>query len=352
MEEKMARICWNSNNWRKPSGREGKSNDASSYEYINGFGHEEWLFDLDKTINGYHYGAIQPIGRHQDKYQGKTFRILLYTYKADDKEWYWTGWLNNVMAISRKEAMEIYEEYKKRGWLYSMKSDLVSVGANQDELNSFNNYCFNIKFLPCDTISVNNGLQLFEINQKMKHNRYTLLNIDSEIINSFENSAIKIVGNNLNKNHKKVFVRSFTEYSKEYEFTHGLIQDSFFDYLKTNFTNDKLEQEARVTYLNCSVDIYQEKNNGTKIMYEIKSYLDLRYSIRVALGQLLEYSYYPDRKENFKLIIVSNKFIIDDIKKYVDNLKKTFNLDIGIINFDHQNKIIKEKYNCNRCDFA
>jgi hypothetical protein len=352
MEGKMARICWNSNNWRSPSGRKGKSLDVSSYEHINGFGHEEWLFDTDKTINGYHYGAIQPIGKHQGTYQGQIFNILLYTYKADDKEWYWVGWLNNVITIPHNEAMEVYEEYKKQGWLDSMKKELALVGANQDELDSFNNYCFNVKFLPNDIVSTNNGLQLFTVDQKITHNRYTLLNIDPQIINSFKNSKIEITGDNLNKNHKEVLVKSFSEYSKEYEFTHGLIQDAFFEYLKQSFVTDKLYKEALITKLNCSIDIYQEKENGVKIIYEIKTYVDLKYSVRIALGQLLEYSHYPNRNEDYKLIIVSNKFIFDDIKQYIDNLKRKFNLEIGIINFDHKNKRIKEKYNCNECDFA
>jgi hypothetical protein len=352
MEEKMARICWNSNNWRSPSGREGKSLDLSSYEYINGFGHEEWLFDLDKVINGFHYGAIQPVGRNQNLYKGQIFKILLYTYKADDKEWYWVGWLNNVTAISLGEAMNVYEEYAKRGWLDLMKEDIDKVGANQNELNVFSKYCFNVKFKPSEIIPVNNCLQLFKSDQKITHNRYTLLNIDPKIINSFETSKIEIIGNDLNKKHKKTFTKSFVEYSKEYEFTHGLIQDAFFDYLVQNFVNDKIKMEARITKLNNSIDIYQEKETGLKIIYEIKTYFDLRYSIRMALGQLFEYGYYPNRTENYKLIIVSDKFLTEDSKQYIDNLKTMFNIDIGLINFDHENRKIEEKFNCNGCDFA
>jgi hypothetical protein len=352
MEEKMARICWNSNNWKKPSGRIGKSIDASSYEYKNGFGHEEWLFDLEKTIGGYHYGAIQPIGKHQNTYQGKDFKILLYTYKADDKDWYWVGWLNNIKVISKNEAIEVYEEYKKKGWIDLMKNELVSVGANQNELNTFSGYCFNIKFIPNDATFVNNGLQLFDNNQKIIHNRYTLLNIDKNILKPFDKSNIQIVSSNLNSNHKETITKSFKEYSKEYEFTHGIIQDRFYNFLKQSFTNDKINKEARITTLNCSIDIYQEKENGIKIIYEIKTYMDLRYSIRVAIGQLLEYAFYPNRNENYKLVIISNKNISDDIKEYINILCEKFNLNIGIINFDLINNKIIEQYNCNGCDFA
>lgn len=352
MEQKMARICWNSNNWRTPSGSDGKSLDIDSYENKNGFGHEEWLFDLEKIINGYHYGALQPIGKHQDLYQGQVFNILLYTYKSDDKEWYWVGWLNNVIAISQEESMNVYEEYKNRGWLEEMKNNLIAVEANQNELNTYSNYCFNIKFLPSEIIPVSNGLQLFNDDQKISHNRYTLLNIDQNIVTSLEDAQIEIVGNDLNKNRKTTFTKSFSEYSKEYEFTHEIIQDAFFDHLKQRFPNDDLKKEARITKLNCSIDIYQIKESGIKIIYEIKTFVDLLYSIRMALGQLLEYGYYPNRIEKHKLIIVSNKHITNDIKLYIDNLKLLFNMDIGVINFDLESKLIKENYNCNECDFA
>lgn len=34
--EKIARICWNTNDWKYPSGIEGKSKNKHSYEKIMG----------------------------------------------------------------------------------------------------------------------------------------------------------------------------------------------------------------------------------------------------------------------------------------------------------------------------
>ena len=39
--EKIARICWNTHDWKRPSGSEGKSQSDGSYEKKIGFGHEE-----------------------------------------------------------------------------------------------------------------------------------------------------------------------------------------------------------------------------------------------------------------------------------------------------------------------
>lgn len=64
--KKIARICWNTNGWTCPSGQIGKSKNKDSYEYKYGFGHEEWLFDIAKTIKGYHYGHIQAVASYKE----------------------------------------------------------------------------------------------------------------------------------------------------------------------------------------------------------------------------------------------------------------------------------------------
>ena len=48
--EKIARICWNTNNWERPSGSYGKSTVESSYENFSGYGYEEWLLDNSKIM--------------------------------------------------------------------------------------------------------------------------------------------------------------------------------------------------------------------------------------------------------------------------------------------------------------
>ena len=55
--EKIARICWNTHDWKRPSGSEGKSLYGDSYENKIGFGHEEWLLDDSRIYesDGYHF---------------------------------------------------------------------------------------------------------------------------------------------------------------------------------------------------------------------------------------------------------------------------------------------------------
>jgi hypothetical protein len=174
MEERVARICWNTNKWERPSGHTGKSINAEPYECEHGFGHEEWLFDRDKTIDGYHYGYLTPIKKYWDAYQGETYNILLCTYDGINQNWYQVGRLNNVKVISPDECKKICEEYKKRGWFDSMLEEVTAIGADRDEMVTHGN-CFNIKFPPTDIICANNGLQL---SKKKISFRYTLLQYD------------------------------------------------------------------------------------------------------------------------------------------------------------------------------
>jgi hypothetical protein len=172
-----------------------------------------------------------------------------------------------------------------------------------------------------------------------------------------KNPKIEIVENDRNINPPDTITKSFTKEEIEYMNMHGLIQKALCDYLKNNFPNEKISIEACITDsnhiidYNSRIDIYHEKENGIKVIYEIKNCEDLLDSVRIALGQLLEYAYYPNRNEQYKLIVVSNKFINEYIKEYIDNLNKKFNINIGIVNFDHEKNIISEHFNCNECNF-
>lgn len=343
--EKIAKICWNLNGWIKPSGRTGKSKSDGSYEKEKGFGHEEWLFDFDKIVNGYHYAAIQPIGRYQQRYTDCFFDILLYTYNSDTKEWYWVAKLLDVHAITIEEAESVYNQYKDNGWLSEMMEDLKKIGANTAEIDTYNQYTFNIKFKPKDVEFFNGGLKPFSEKEKISHNRYTLLNIDQIKTVPVNYKNYEILQNENRSQRVNTFTRTFNAETKEYSFIHGKLQDLFFTYLKKKFPEDEISKEARLTGLNRSIDIYQKKSDGSSVIYEIKSYSDIKTSLRIALGQLLEYAYYPDRRENIGLILVTHLVADTETKKYIENLNRLFKLNIGIVGFDCERKRIIDKHN-------
>jgi hypothetical protein len=66
------------------------------------------------------------------------------------------------------------------------------------------------------------------------------------------------------------------------------------------------------------------------ILFEIKSDLEPRAVIRQALGQILEYAYYPNRQETLplKLVIVGRTPLSDADRGYLSRLKQEFQLPI------------------------
>jgi hypothetical protein len=128
MTSKISRICWNQNNWTKPSGPLGKSKDKYSFECQNGFGHEEWLLDTAKVVKGYHYGYLQTVARHWSLYEGKRFDITLYATNCDNRESWWVGKIRNVEVIKRNSTNAIKLQYKTMGWYDEMHAQLNDVG--------------------------------------------------------------------------------------------------------------------------------------------------------------------------------------------------------------------------------
>ena len=114
--DKIARICWNTHDWKRPSGSEGKSQVDSSYEKSMGYGHEEWLLDDSRIMpDGYHYGFLEPMNVGSGKHIGKTYNIHLFAITPKKQKVY-IGCLHNAIGVDLKESKEIYQYYKKQGW--------------------------------------------------------------------------------------------------------------------------------------------------------------------------------------------------------------------------------------------
>lgn len=174
--EKIARICWNTNEWKCPSGLEGKSNLDVPHENKYCFGHEEWLFDETKVIDGYNYGYIQAINTKRNKHVGKCYDIHLFTISPDKQRLY-VGCLHNVIGLSRDESKQIYDEYKKLGWIEEMKLQIKDVRGNPEALTR--EFLVNVMF-KLDEAEINYGKKLIIRKNSIGH-RYNLMNKKGKI---------------------------------------------------------------------------------------------------------------------------------------------------------------------------
>lgn len=338
--QKIARICWNYNNWTKPSGKEGKSSNKKSYEFATKFGIEEWLFDFSKQIEGYHYTFLQPIDANWSKYIGKTFEIHLYSINNDTKERWWLGKIKNVEIISHKEAREIYGLYKRKGWLKEMSNQLKIVDADNKTFENEKNI-FNIKFKISDTTELlDMPLQITKDDKSITATYYTtLLNKKSEP------DLCNTKGFNFMPKHNPQKRNSVIVYGKrlsEIDKLHPKIQDLCYEQLKNEFGADKIGTEVSTGY-GGSIDLVV-KNKKDYIFFEIKTNKSIRMCIREALSQLLEYAHFPNKNNSNKFVIISQNQITENVKKYLMNIREIYKIPVYYRQFDLTiNKLLKEE---------
>lgn len=331
-QEKIARICWNTNSWQRPSGPDGKSKDKKSHEYNYGYGHEEWLLDLDKVIDGYHYGFLEPVHKHRDAYVGKKNNITLYTVNSRNRTWYWVAEIKNVFIIDHKTSKQILTAYRSKGWLKDMRRNLQEVKA---DVNSFrrweNETLFNVRFRPEDVKWFGSGMVQFSKKTNVPLKRYTLQDKPSVSVAAEINDERLAFSGKTTKT-QNPSVRHVQEKMVEYSDLHNQIQDGLGQWLKRK--KMKIDYETR-TSLGTKIDIVQVfKTNGARIFYEVKAYPDARTSIRVALGQLLEYAYYPNVKRAASIKVVSHAPVTQQVREYIKHLRKKFLIPINYIQFD------------------
>ncbi len=109
--------------------------------------------------------------------------------------------------------------------------------------------------------------------------------------------------------------------------------------LRHNDIQEALYRKLSKQYGENNVGAELQSGNGTSVdiivrhpkeywFYEIKTAHTAKACIRQAIGQLLEYSYWPKNQEASRLVIVGEPKIDQDGKQYIEKLKKNFALPV------------------------
>lgn len=335
---KAARICWNTLGWIQPSGREGKSLSNSS-ESESGFTNDEWIFDLDSTYNGYCYARIEPINKSRKRLKGQNIDLMLFSYMHGATNMIWVGKISNVSIVDERESSIIYDSeegslwYKKRFEQLSKLENVNSIDFKNIPKNNF----YNMKFLPQDVEIFDENLFVEDGLFKLK--RYILNDFDREK----ELQVLKRLGNNFEPNDKLgktkeqtpsgKIKRTYTAGTVEYDNIHKDIQIGLVKCLKRNYPTASISYEDNREINNRMIDVVMFLDNR-KIYYEIKSYPSIRTSVRIAVGQLIEYCFFSDKNRADKLIIVSQNKTTNEVDKFLNHLRATLNLKISYSQFN------------------
>ncbi len=325
-KDKISRICWNTEGWRKPSGKAGKSKNKDLYEYRFGYGHEEWLLDTTKLIDGWHYAYLQSIGLHRSKYIGEKFNISLYAINSKTKRRWWIGRILDVIVTTPEESQEVYANYRKRGWLKEMEEQLRNVNADVNDFreNTVPENFAVIRFRLKSLDILDTPMEFSKDDPAVSSNYYNLLN---------KKQSPKLLAN---KNqfeftpghkHKKDSTKStYEEHSTKVDLVHNQIQTKIYRQLAKKYGEGNVGTEQDTGY-GSQIDLVVKSDEGF-IFYEIKTSYSVRLCIRKGLSQLLEYGYYPNTENAEKLIIVAPKKITKEAIRYMKSLRKNFDIPV------------------------
>lgn len=354
IEKRIARLAFNTNGWVMPSGPYGKSNHKDSHEANYGYGHEEWLFDTSKLIDGYHYGFLEPIRKQQDAYKGNMYHVWLYTIDGISKKRFWVGEINNLEVLNQNDADAIKIVYKKNGWLREMEEQIVASGANNRGFSDWQGVdLFNIRYKP-ENLKVNDPyFELPKNHPIIEQSRYTFAHFKDEFkivdtdneLDTFtfsgddseetENSDTKI----------EIGVHSREPKAIEITYLHKAISKNLTKLLKEKYGNKNVKAEHSSGIGANKVDIIVNTKNDGLTFYEIKTYNSVKSSIRKAIGQLLEYAMWPDKMKANQLIIITQKHNdIEEVKTYFGHLRSKLGLSIYYQWFDIESNELSDRY--------
>ncbi len=324
--EKISRICYNDEGWLFPSGRKDKAVNRDSYEQKYGFGHEEWLLDFSKLINGYHYGFLQPLNGYH--HAGNTYDIHLFFYTQSIGKAY-IGCIKNAECIDEKEAARALSIYKKNKWYDEMLTTVANVPANPNLLINEGHHIFNVRFKPKDFEDYTSNPQ--HISEKDPSTRglyYKLMDKRGDFVFDDDFGAIshptkrsKAGGRKEAEKKSEKRVHGGVYERADYNPVHNKVQNSVKAILEAS------GEYSDVVFEKNFVDITATSKTGETHFFEIKTNT-ARLSIREALGQILDYSEYPNKSKASKLIIISVKPLDGADQKYIQHLRNKFHLPV------------------------
>ncbi len=337
MKNKYCRICWNTAFWHRPTGDAAKLEAAGSYVSDYGFGHEEWLFNFSwlqpgpRTLLGkFRYGFLQPIGKYRQTYIGQTFDAFLYSIDSVGKR-IAIGTIKNVYVPDDDEIKAAFAYMKRMGWIGEMKDEVVQVQGDIKGLTHGPAAIINVRFRQEDVQFFEPRFVIDKPHKVCSSARYQPFDWEGEMP-TILNRRPPLRSGKKKKTESEITRAAVA--GTTFDPAHNRLQNALFDYLVGRFG------QSEVSYEDDAVDLVL-RSGGRAVFFEIKTAFSAKQCIRQALGQLLEYSFYPNRREAGELIVVGEPEASADDSEYLDRLRTKFNLPVRYMRWDWDNTVLK-----------
>jgi hypothetical protein len=323
---KFCRICWNTQYWREPTGEAAKLEKGGSYCRTYGFGHEEWLFNFfwlqpgpEGTTGQYRYGFLQPIGKYRKAYEGKTFDVLLYTLAPDARRM-GVGIIRKLYVPVDDELKAAHSYIRSKGWLAEMRRDVSRLGANPAGLNGPADIVINVRFRHTDVEFFEPRFVFPRDHVVYRNGHYQPFDWDGSAVPNAKGAIPEASPKNGKRRSEDERARAGID-GTVYSPRHVKLQNALYDHLCDRYGENAVHYE-------CDFIDLQLHRGRSITLFEIKMAPAAKSCIRQAIGQLLEYDLYPDRKRNSQLIVVGDGPAFPDDLAYLGHLRERFQIPI------------------------
>ena len=324
---KITRIAYNSADWQCPTGEARESEGGDTYNALNGFGHEDWLFRSDWRIDGWRYAFIQGVNKSQAKLvkSGQPIDLTLFTIQPDKKRRF-VAKIQGVECLSDQQADDAINEFKRRGWFELMEKEIRAVGGDASALGAtqWAKHVLNVRFRLENVFPFPPKCYAVEGDPVLKLTRYMLYDEANIGLAKRTPGGPSRLGSSalpVGKSFQRGAVAA-VECTPE----HARMQAKLMQELKAEYPEADIVREQ--DFIDVGV-----RTETELLLFEIKSDLDPRSVIRQALGQILEYAFHPSRqgalpKLPLKLFIVGRRALSTEDRAYLSRLQKDFSLPV------------------------
>lgn len=331
--DKYCRICWNTLNWRAPSGDAAYIEQGDSYVAKHGFGHEEWIFNNEWLLSGYEsgdpnhyrYGFLQPISKYRHKYIGLTFSVLLYAVNPDTIPMI-VAHIDNLYVPDDREIAWALIETRGKGWLDSMQGQIRALGSSVEPLvDPDASSIANVRFLPEDVKFFDPMVIVDPPHKITKIHRYQPLNWDDgfqPVEAPVDRSAsYELSQDDARADRSETERRRAAQAATTFDPQHARLQNRLRAALSRRYGKNAVKMEREYVDLTLV-------EPGQITYIEIKMEQRVKKCIRLALGQLLEYAHYPNCDKVDRLLVVGDVQAREDDEAYLRYIREKYGIPL------------------------
>lgn len=332
MDTILQRVCWNTRGWRMPAG----SVYEAGFPSEEGFGHEEWNFQLEDTYDGQIYGYTysRPSAARIESSGGR-FRVVFFGIHPLTREPLIAGVYHSAELIPDDAYDELFEFYESSGIFERRARELAAVSSYSyskalkevRKAVSEGLLTFRCPVSEVQIFSSNPPLSRIAGNQKPPY-LFTLFkylhgNFPKNAVGRaiFEQGNAEPTGSALPED---AYYRESARNLKEIIPRHNKLSNAFCDWLSNQHGVNARQELQRVDVA--------FRLKGAAVLAELKVCYGVgtTKSIREALGQLLEYNHYPSRNPaDAWLIVLDEEPLVDD-RSFVDSLRERRSLPLTL----------------------